>query len=764
MQTRARRMRMHRALCAAAIAGAALPSLAQQGQLEEVVVTAQKREQSIQDVPISMTAVGGEALRMRSIEGIANLNGIAPNVSFRESPGTTMISIVAIRGAVAGNPAIWMDPPVGMYIDGVYVGKSQGSVFDVVELERVEVLRGPQGTLFGRNTAGGAINFITRKPSGEFGGNVGLEYGRFDHSIARASLDLPQWGKLSTSLGYRKEDRDEIIENDTPGVDGWGSKDQQAWRFAATLDITEDLQAFYHYDHSEADNTPRATTVASVSGWQGPGAFYQGYKSFIETNRPWSIATNRDRPIFEESEVDGHALTLAWDVDENNQLKYIGAWREMDYVDGGDLDGTPIDFTTVPSGPNMYFQRHTNVETRSHELQWVGDFERLKYVLGYYLYEDDGYTVGPQDFFGRPSRSDYGSETDANAWFVQLDYELTDALTATVGFRQTEEKKTGATHRFNTTGFNGPQRGPDVINVSGYDAQWSADTPVFALNYALTNELNLYARVAKGFKSGGFSSELADPVLVLQPFDPEEAWTWEGGVKASFLDNRATLSAAVFRNEISDLHTTQLVPGTSSNFVTNAGEATYDGLELEGTILVAEGWTVQFSYGYLDGEFGEFMDYPIDRNPVTGQYFTNTAAGLIDTGSNRVAPYAPEHTLNLNLDGELARTEFGTLRMIVDYTFTSEMYVYAANESLDDPRAGGQYLASIGQIPDTPNLNARLLLAEIPVGGSGEAEVSIYGRNLTDFDDRTPSIDFGGFVNANWPTPRTYGMAVSYRW
>ena len=206
------------------------------------------------------------------------------------------------------------------------------------------------------------------------------------------------------------------------------------------------------------------------------------------------------------------------------------------------------------------------------------------------------------------------------------------------------------------------------------------------------------------------------------------------------------------------------VPGTSTSFVTNAGEATYEGVELEGAILVAEGWTVQFSYGYLDGEFGEFMDYPIDFNPATGQYFTNSAAGLIDTGSNRVAPYAPEHTLNLNLDGELARTEFGTLRLILDYTFTSEMYIYAANKSLDDPKAGGQYLASIGEFPDTPNLNARLLLAEIPVGGPGEAEVSIYGRNLTDFDDRIPSIDFGGFTNANWPTPRTYGMALSNRW
>ena len=340
---------------------------------------------------------------------------------------------------------------------------------------------------------------------------------------------------------------------------------------------------------------------------------------------------------------------------------------------------------------------------------------------------------------------------------MQFDYELTDKLTATVGFRQTEEEKSGYTRRFNTDGFNGPRTGAFVINVSGYKAQWNSDTPVFALRYALTDDLSLYARAAKGFKSGGFSSELTDPVSLLMPFDPEEAWTYEAGIKASLFDNRAKVSAAVFRNEITDFQTTQLIPGGtgSSSFVTNAGEATYQGIELEGTFLVSDGWTVQFGYGYLDAEFGEFMDNPIDFDPVSGNYFTNSSAALIDTGSNRVAPYAPEHTLNLNLDGRLAQTEIGELRLIVDYTFISSNYLYAANKSLDAPNAGGQYLADLVEIPDAPMLNARLLLSGIPMGCcAGEAQVSIFGRNLTDFDDRQPAIDFGGFIDASWPTPR----------
>ena len=783
-------MRTIRNRLAAAVSTALLGTLVTpvlaQTSLEEIVVTAQRREQNLREVPISMTALSGEQLQTRGIEGIANINSIAPNVTFRESPGATLISIVSIRGSTAGQPAIWMDPPVGMYVDGVYVGKSQGSVFDVVDIERIEVLRGPQGTLFGRNTEGGAINFISRKPSGEFSGSVGMEYGRFDHMIERVSVDLPKYGWLSTSFGYRQEDRDEIIENDTPRVGDFGSRNREAWRFAAQLDPSDELRVNYLYDHSEADDTPRASTTLHTYGWQGQANFsYAGFAPYIETNRPWSVATNARRKIFERSDVDGHSLTVSYALNEHNEIKLIGAHREMSYADGNDLDGTPLtpqyQFSTPAgdfSGPaNMYYQRHTDYDADSVEIQWVGDIDRLSYVLGYYYFEDDGDTWGPQDFFVGVypdlygvtySRADYGAKTKANAWFAQFDYSLTDRLVATVGYRITEEDRSGYTHRYNTDGYNGPALQPgdplySDFSAYGYDATFSADTPVFALNYSVTDEVNVYVRYAEGFKSGGFASELTN-ALVYTPFEPENSTTYELGVKAALLDNRLSVSAAVFSNEISDLHITQLIPGTSSSQVKNAGEATYQGFELEGAWVITDGWIVQLNYGYLDSEFGDFIDYPIDYNPATGLYYTNSTADLIDTGSNRVPPYAPEHTLNIALDGLLAKTGVGDLRIIVDYTFTSSNYLYAANKSLDADNAGGQYLDNLIEIPDVPNLNARLLLAEIPVGGPGYAEFSIFGRNLTDFKDELPSIDFGTYINTNWPTPRTYGMALNYKW
>lgn len=160
---------------------------AQTAGLDEIVVTAQKREERLQDVPISITAVSGEQLENRGVGGVSGLNALAPNLMFRPAAGSNLISVISIRGSVASQPAIWFDPAVGLYLNGVYLGKSQGSVFDLVDVERVEVLRGPQGTLFGRNTEGGAINFISRQPSGEFGGKAGIEYGKFDRKVGRVS-------------------------------------------------------------------------------------------------------------------------------------------------------------------------------------------------------------------------------------------------------------------------------------------------------------------------------------------------------------------------------------------------------------------------------------------------------------------------------------------------------------------------------------------------------------------------------------------------
>ncbi|WP_186453883.1 TonB-dependent receptor [Denitratisoma sp. DHT3] len=216
--------------------------------LEEVIVTAQKRAEKLQDVPISITAIAGAQLENRGIEGNASLNGLAPNLQVNKSPGSGLISQVSIRGSVTGQPAIYVDPAVGMYVDGVYIAKSQGNMFDLLDLERVEVLRGPQGTLFGRNTLAGAISFVTRKPSGQWSGAVSLDVGNYGRHVERVSLDLPKMGITSLSLAMRNEKADGWMKNGNGKA--LGGADRQAFRLAANFDISNKFKIDYVYDHS----------------------------------------------------------------------------------------------------------------------------------------------------------------------------------------------------------------------------------------------------------------------------------------------------------------------------------------------------------------------------------------------------------------------------------------------------------------------------------------------------------------------------------
>ncbi|HQR02784.1 MAG: TonB-dependent receptor [Proteobacteria bacterium] len=762
------------ALIAASFAGQGYAA----GALEEVVITAQKREERLQDVPIAVTALSGSQLVNRGIEGLANLNSLAPNLMFRPNPSTNLVATVSIRGSVTGQPAIWMDPPVGIYVDGVYIGKAQGSVFDVIDVERIEVLRGPQGTLFGRNTEGGAVSFISRKPSGEFGGSAGFEVGNYGHTVWKLAMDLPKMGIASLNFGYRKENQDGWMSNNTSGVGGaLGKRDKEAFRFAANFAFSPATTLDYKFDHSDINNTPPASTLYALSGWSGTfpsvfggylgGLIQNALTPYIVTNRPDTTSTQTGYPLYEKNKTDGHTLIFSHKFSDNNELKYIFATRKMEYHDSNSLSGAPMGSIAAPGvppnnrwGTGMVYHRDTQYKQDSHELQWIGHTDRAHYVLGYYLFKDDGTTLGPQDFslFGLPYvRDDYAVKTDAKAWFGQIDYKVTDALTATFGMRHTTETKSGWTHRYYTTSFNGPfltDAAPGTIPMVSYAASWSANTPVVAVGYKLSEQTSLYARIARGFKSGGFNGELTNAAIIKTPFNPEKSLSFEMGVKATFLDNRARLNASVFQNKITDLHITQLIPGTSSSYVVNAGKATYQGIELEGAVILADGWTLQGGYGYLDTKFDEYIDNALN---IPGR-------PLIDTASNRLAPYAPKHTLNLNLDGKLAQTSWGTLRGIVDYTYTAKVYLYAANKSLTAPNAGGSYVVGIDEVPAQMNINARLLLADVPVGGPGKADISLWVKNLTDEKKVIQKIDFGMYQTANWQEPRTYGLTFNYKW
>ncbi|WP_162300019.1 TonB-dependent receptor [Kineobactrum sediminis] len=749
------------------------PVAAQAAALEEVIVTAQRRAENLQTVPISISALSSDELEMRSIESLGDLNAVAPNVMFRQNPGARLVSTVAIRGSVTGQPAIWMDSPVGLYLNGIYLGKTQGSVFDVVDIERVEVLRGPQGTLFGRNTEGGAINFITRRPSGEFGGSAQVEAGNFDRRVGRVNLDLPQMGIASVSLGARKERADGWARNLT-GPD-MGSVDTEAFRASVLFDVSDRVTALYDFDYSNTDQTPAPSSLFSLEGWAGtfPSVFgdflgtaiQEAARPYVTTSRPDVVSTNSvegQGTLYERSLGRSHALTLEAEINENHSLKYIGAIRTVDVGDSQDIDGMPLDSIDVIPGVFSWgmaanYNRTTEYEQVSHELQWTASVGAVNWVVGAYYFEDEGETTGRQLFtlFGAgPQGVNYSADTEAWALFTQADWNFAERWTATAGVRYTEEKRSGFSHRYTTDVFGGElvtDQGPGLLPFTTYSATFDDTSPMGALAFALNDDVNLYARVAKGFKSGGFSSEVADPA-VSTPFEPQTSLSSELGVKATMLDGRARLNVAVFNNDISDLHITQLLPGTTQSLVTNAGEATYRGLEIELALQVTDNWRISGNYGYLDTEFDKYLD-------------NSFAPGrpLVDTASNRLAPYSPENTASVQVMGTLFESSLGAVELLVDYSYTDKMYLYAVNKDLTAPNAGGSYVKGIDEVPSTQNLNARLRLADVAVG-DGTMDFSFFVRNLTDEDKHIQMIDFSMFRNASWQEPRSYVFTAAYNW
>ena len=243
--------------------------------IEEVIVTAQKREQNLLETPIAISALSAAAIEERNVDDISVLNGMVPNLRLASSPGNANGATINIRGSVTINPALTMEPTVGLYLDGVYIGKNVGGVFDIADLERIEVLRGPQGTLYGKNTLGGAINLITKKPSGEFGGEIKSSIGNYGYSSLRATLDTPAVGtigegvgKLNAKLALITTNRDGFVDNENSSLPGalppagedFGNLHSHGGRAALRWQPAEAVDALYSYDFSRSEQRPRFTS------------------------------------------------------------------------------------------------------------------------------------------------------------------------------------------------------------------------------------------------------------------------------------------------------------------------------------------------------------------------------------------------------------------------------------------------------------------------------------------------------------------------
>ncbi len=721
-------------------------------QIEEIVVTAQRREERLQDVPLAVTAFPEDQIEARGIDDVGDLNALAPGLQISRTPSNTTISQVTIRGISQINPAIYWDPAVGIYVDGVYIGKAQGSIFNLVDLSRIEVLRGPQGTLYGRNTLAGAINLVTRSPSGEFGGEASLEIGNYNAFVQRASVDLPRMGIASISIGARSEQRDGWI--DTPSsasVPQLNDRSNRGLRIAADFDFSPSLLGEYRFDQSRVDQTNNFTQLYRIEI-----PFLQPFAS-----RERLESANVDAPSFERSQVQGHSFTLSWNVGNGLEIKSISGYRRLDWNDSLDLDGSPL--------PVVWTQRFTDYEQISQDLQLLGGFDRGNYVAGLYYFGDDGQTNNPQSFFVLDPSSDayfdsrYGTKTAAWAAYGQVDFRPVERLTLTAGVRYTREKK----EIERAFGLRADPVDPFFYLIpEGTEASetFDATTPTFSAAWRFSPQLNVYARYAEGFKSGGFNGEFSQPpsgdpnediseLIALNiaetqtPFKPEKQQSFEIGLKSSLADGRLMLNAAAFHNSLDDFQASIFLgSGAAATVVRNAGEATIQGIELEAALRLGS-TMLMANYAWLDPEYDEFID------------------GGVNVADNRAFVHAPEHSFNLALDSELLRRDWGAVRAVVDYAWTDDFYTYPYQLEVTNP---GLQLARDSQVDAHGVLNLRLAVTDVPLGVRGSGEIALWMRNALDDDTATNFIDFGpGFGSltiANFEEPRTVGISGVVRW
>ena len=701
--------------------------------LKEVVVTAQRRSQNIQKVPISVTALNSTQLTDRGISTAGDLNGAAPGLTVAASPGgDSTASTFAMRGTVSGlNWALYVDTPISLYVNGVIVSKTAGNMFDLLNLERVEVLRGPQGTLFGRNTMAGAINLITRPPSGVFTGDASVGFGNYGSKVGKVMMDLPAIGKLKVSVGARIERRDGWVKT-TPGssVSELANRHNEQAFADLAYDVTDNLKLDYRYDYSSVNQQPlfnQAVYSDVDKVFHIPG---------IIVNQTRQTTASINAPSYDRVKIQGNALTGTWKLGDVGTIKYIGAYRELHFDNGLDLDGSPIPFAQSQQ-PARYHQT-------SHELQYLGSYDRWNWVGGLYFFEDKGFTYDPQQyFFGQVKYIDnYGYSSESHAAYGQVDYKLTDQLTLTAGIRRTEEKK-------NTDVFLQLLPYPPIIpQGTAAQASFGATTPTVSLSYQVTPRNMVYARYAEGYLSGGFNGSAQTVISAITPFKPQSQKTYEIGTKNTLLDDKLSLNAAIYYNRVNDLQQQVFTAnGAAGTVILNVGSSHSQGFELEAHLHPTENFTLGLNYAYLQAAFDKFM--------VLG----------VNVADNRSYQFAPSNTASFVVDQVLARTSNGILRATLNYNYTSKYYEFVYPFTQITPPS---QLAGNNIIKSNSTLNGRLAFSDMNWGPDISGEVAFWVKNLTNKAHINNRIDFGpNFGNlrvANFNEPRTFGVTVTARW
>lgn len=742
--------------------------------LEEVIVTAQKREESLQDTPIAVSALSEDDLANIQYQDVTDLTAEVPNLQIRSTAGDVTGATISMRGTVTVNNNINFEPTVGIYLDGVFIAKNTGNMLDVVDLERIEVLRGPQGTLYGKNTIGGAINLVTKKPSGEFGLKAKAGGGEYNEKLAMISLDMPSvgqigegFGEIAAKVSYRRYSKDGWVDNEffmstfaePPSSDTFGEKDDDAVRVSVLWDIAEKWSLLYSYDLSDMDRTPpffQITRITPDGLFDPDGAGCNPIPipgqcfSFTELHEYQSEDRlengSNDRSFTDEARVDGHALTLqagAFDAGflGSVTIKSITARRKTDAFSLLDLDGSNVDIAS--------FLRDIEYEQISQEFQLLGATERIDFVLGVYYFEEEAEVFNPGTFFGffrqlgvpvNPVINEFGFENDAAALYGQLEWRpksslFDNRLTVAVGGRYTEEGKDFFKRRVESNGTVSVPR--TEVDDNYYDF-----SPMVSASWDFDDLRRGYVKVAKGFKSGAFNHGATTPESFRIGFESEKLWSYELGFKSRWWNQRLQANAAVFYSDYRDIQVSNFIPDPNAgavSIINNAGEAVITGAELELSVLVTTDVKFDVAYGYLDGDYKEYEVFDPDQGRT------------VDVKDERVFPFLAHNTARVGAEYRRMLGSMGQFGARVSWTYIDDQAQFSDNFE--------------STFIDSYELVAgRLSLSQIPCGDGSQCSVVLWGQNLTDEEYFMSGIDFGafGFAGNQFGHARSFGVQLGF--
>ena len=567
--------------------------------LDEIIVTARRRDEQLKDVPVAVTALSSERLEETGATDITTLQQQTPNATVQVARGSNSTLISFIRGVGQQDPLWGFEPGVGLYVDDVYVARPQAAVLDIFDIERIEVLRGPQGSLYGRNTVGGAIKYVTSRLSQDAEATIRGAYGSYNQVDLVASGSVPLTDSFRIGGAFASLTRDGYGENLNTGAEHY-DKDVTAFRASAEFTPRDEVCFRRAYDRTQDASSPRHghREVAGVGPGAGsPDSVYDTYAG-----------------VGDENSVESEGLSFPGQVDvsEHWTFKAITAWRE------GRTD-TVIDFDNTPA-PTLDIPAYYADDQFTTELQFQFNYDRIQGVFGvFYL---DASAEGAFDTILGNAGIVIGTggvvETESVALFADVNLDLTERLHLGLGIRYTEDSKTGTVFRANYLGatrsplLGGTPRAPLLLRTDyTNDRTFDDISPRVALSYDFSDAITGYASWSSGFKSGGFDMR-GDAIFTpntVNGYEPETVDSYEVGLKGRA--GPLSFSSSVFYNQYEDQQVTTQVPavGGIASFVDNVGQSTLYGAEFEGSLFLTDNLSANFAVGYLNAEFDEFIRY-----------------------------------------------------------------------------------------------------------------------------------------------------------